>query len=489
AAHIAERFARGAMMGARGNSGVILSQILRGFAQAAQGKETIAPEELARGLRNAAESAYRAVMKPVEGTILTVARAMAEGAEQALHEHTDIAQQLQRATETARAALLRTPEMLPILKEAGVVDSGGQGLVTILEGMVRRLRGESTEMDASTEPAPGPALSPEWQAHEEAHPPTLADGRYGYDIQYLVHGQDLDVNAIRAHISALGECPLVIGDSTMVKVHVHALSPGPALDYGASLGMLDDVVVENLDLQFAAFAGQEAPAPEPPTLTTEQVTGVGIVAVAAGEGLAQHFLDLGASTVVTGGQSMNPSTEELLQAVQALDAEGVILLPNNKNVLLAAQQVVELADKPVYVVPSRSAAQGFAAMMALDFNRPAEVNAQLMSEAIHHVVTVELTRAVRTTNLNGIDIHEGDVIGLLDGQLVAAGQTDQDVICRILDGIDLEEYEFVGVYYGGDVTEEEAAALVAVLEERHPDLEFELHPGGQPAYTYIFSIE
>ncbi|MBX3054030.1 MAG: DAK2 domain-containing protein [Caldilineaceae bacterium] len=496
ATEMAERFAKGALMGARGNSGVILSQILRGFAKAGEDKEFYTAADIALAFRQASESAYRAVMKPVEGTILTVARAMAEGAEQAAAETSDIREQMHKATLSAREALRRTPEMLPVLKEAGVVDSGGQGLVTILEGMLRQMRGENTPANGVTESVPAVAeFGSEMQPHLDTPPPTLDGEHYGYDIQYLIRGTGLDVATIRVHIASLGDCPLVVGDESLVKIHVHALSPGPALEYGVGLGMLDDVVVENLDLQFAEFAAAHTdPAAQTQPggtgdVTTESATGIGIVVAVAGDGLAQAFRDLGVSAVVAGGQSMNPSTEELLAAINGLQAESVLLLPNNKNILMAAQQAAALAPIPVYVVPSRSAPQGLAAVMAFDYSRDGAVNAAVMAEAIHHVVTVELTVAVRTTNINGIDIEIGDVIGLLDGQLSAKGHSELAVAEQILDSIALEEYEFSAIYFGEEEDEGSAEKLRGALETRYPDIEFVCHPGGQPHYSFIFSIE
>lgn len=496
AADVADRFARGALMGARGNSGVILSQILRGFARAGQDKEAYTAADVAHALRQASESAYRAVMKPVEGTILTVSKAMAEGAEEAAAESMDIREQFFRAAQAARAALQRTPEMLPILKEAGVVDSGGQGLVTILEGMVRQMRGESDPQESAAEaPAAAPDFGAEMQIHLDAPPPTLDGEHYGYDIQYLIRGEGLNVAAIRTVINGMGDCALVVGDETLVKIHVHALTPGPALDYGAGLGMLDDVVVENLDLQFAEFAAHqsqasaEAEGAKAGGITTEALTGVGIVVVAPGEGLAQAFRDLGVSAVVTGGQSMNPSTEDLLSAIRSVQAESVILLPNNKNILMAAEQAKALAERPVFVIPSRSTPQGMAAVMAFDYSKDGPANAEGMAEAIHHVVTIELTVAVRTTNINGIDVRAGDVIGLLDGQLAAAGDDELSVAQALLDSIDRSEYEFAAIYYGEGQDEESAERLCAALEERYPQLEFHCQPGGQPHYSFIFSIE
>jgi len=499
ATDIAERFARGALMGARGNSGVILSQILRGFARAGQDKEFYTASDVAHAFRQASESAYRAVMKPVEGTILTVSRAMAEGAEEAAAETKDIREQIQRATQSARNALQRTPEMLPILKEAGVVDSGGQGLVTILEGMMRQIWGQNeTEDEKEQEQEQAPAaigFGPEMQPHLDAPPPTLDGEHYGYDIQYLIRGEGLDVPTIRAYINSLGDCPLVVGDTTLVKIHVHALTPGPALDYGAGLGMLDDVVVENLDLQFADFFAQQAAneqtesTPAGSGVTPESVTGIGIVVVAPGDGLEKAFRDLGVSAIVTGGQSMNPSTEDLLQAIHSLRAEAVLLLPNNKNILMAAEQARELAERTVYVIPSRSTPQGLAAVMAFDYSQDAPTNARLMADAIHHVVTVELTTAIRTTNINGIDVKEGDIIGLLDGQLTAAGQDEISVAQKLFDRIDLDEYEFAAIYYGEGQDEESAARLRTALEENNPSIEFDCQYGGQPHYSFIFSIE
>ncbi|MBX2999760.1 MAG: DAK2 domain-containing protein [Caldilineaceae bacterium] len=495
AAETAQHLALGAIKGARGNSGVILSQILNGFARATEGKSSYTTADMAEALRRASESAYTAVMKPVEGTILTVIRAIAEAAEEAAGETSDIREQLNRTTAAARQALERTPDLLPILKEAGVVDSGGQGLVTIFEGMSRFLRGERGIAHPRLEgPASGPAaVVAEHKIHLENPPAPLADGRYGYDIQFLIRAEALDVEAIREKINSMGDCPLVIGTPELVKVHVHSLDPAPALGYGASLGMLDDIVVENMDLQFQSFAQKQEEAERaasiPKNLTTEALTGVGIIAVAAGEGLAEHFRSLGASAVVKGGQSMNPSTADFLEAIESVTAEAVILLPNNKNVIMAAQQARDLADRPVYVVPSRSAPQGFAALMAFDYSEDGEDNAESMTEAMHQVVTIEITRAVRTTNINNIAVQEGDCIGLLDGQLISRGDDDASVIRDILARIDLSSYEIVSIFYGDVCSEAQAVQLAANLEGVYPDLTFEVHAGDQPHYSYILAIE
>jgi DAK2 domain fusion protein YloV len=495
ATETAQHLALGAIKGARGNSGVILSQILNGFARAGEGKSSYTTADMAQALRRASESAYTAVMKPVEGTILTVIRAIAEAAEEAASETSDIREQLSRTTAAARQALERTPELLPVLKEAGVVDSGGQGLVTIFEGISRFLRGEQSAPPSKIEePAGGTAVvMAEHKIHLENPPAPLADGRYGYDIQFLIRGDGLDVESIRERINSMGDCPLVIGTPELIKVHVHSLDPAPALGYGASLGMLDDIVVENMDLQFQSFAQKqsqaEAAPPAPKKLTTEGLTGIGIIAVAAGAGLAEHFRTLGASAIVHGGQSMNPSTEDFLEAIESLAAETVILLPNNKNVIMAAQQARDLADRPVHVVPSRSAPQGFAALMAFDYSEDGQENAQTMGEAMHQVVTIEVTRAVRTTNINNIAVREGDCIGLLDGQLTSKGDADATVIKDILARIDLGNYEIASIFFGEACNDEEAQQLASALESNYPELTFEVYAGGQPHYSYILAIE
>lgn len=488
AADIARKISRGAVMGARGNSGVILSQILSGFAQIGENKTHYTTEDVATAFRRASESAYNAVMKPVEGTILTVARAVADEAERAAMETNDIRLQLQRITDAAREILKRTPDMLPILKQAGVVDSGGQGLVTLLEGMVRGFgddEGRDTFVDNTS---PTQTDQPQQPSFDEL-PPTLEGDRYGYDIQYLIRGENLDVEAIRAHINSLGECPLVVGDSSLVKIHVHSLNPAPALEYGASLGMLDDIVVENLDLQFQEYAKTHEPAVGKTEPVPQKQAPVGVIAVAMGEGLGQSFIELGASAVIAGGQTMNPSTSDILEAIQSVNAEEIILLPNNKNILMAAQQAQKLADRPVHVIPTVSIPQGLAAQMAFDFESDSETNIERMTAAIENVVTGEVTTAVRTTTIDGIDVTDGDIIGLLEGKLVAAGDSIETVIMAILDQLDLHRFEIVTLYAGENVSDSTAEALVAKLEDAMPELEFELHRGDQPHYHFLIGIE
>ncbi|MEE8392209.1 MAG: DAK2 domain-containing protein, partial [Anaerolineae bacterium] len=348
---VARQMAHGALMGARGNSGVILSQIWRGFARSLDDKDVYRAQDLADACQEAATTAYKGVIKPVEGTILTVARVVADEATRAAEDTEDLLRVLEHMVYAAREAVKLTPSLLPVLAEAGVVDAGGQGLFVILEGMLRYMRGESTAKDVelvgavdliSTDLDPGEA-------------------GYGYDVQFLIVGQDMEVDTIRYKIAAMGECPLIVGEPTTIKVHVHVLDPGVPISYGASLGSLRDVIVEDMQAQYQDFiVEREMPPPPQPF----QKIGLGIVAVVMGDGLARVFQSLGASSIVHGGQTMNPSTQDLLEAVEKLAAERVILLPNNSNVILAAEQACALADKPVAVVPSRSIPHGIAALLA-----------------------------------------------------------------------------------------------------------------------------
>ncbi|MDQ4078950.1 MAG: DAK2 domain-containing protein [Chloroflexota bacterium] len=493
-AAVASKMARGALMGARGNSGVILSQILRGFATALEEKERATVPDLVKALEQATEAGYKAVMKPVEGTILTVIREAATAARTFAKNGHDgnVLELFERVVKAAREAELRTPELLPVLKEAGVTDSGGHGLWIFLDGAWRRLKGEEIEATHDVDsaeieemistvghPQPGEALAGEW----------------GYDIQYLIKarpGNPLDVNAIREHISRIGECPLVVGDEQLVKVHVHCPNPGPPIEYGANQGSISDVVVEDMDAQAEEFlqeTQEEQPAPKTPTKSTEEVAGIGIVAVAPGEGLAEVFRSLGVSRVVSGGQTMNPSTQDLLDAAEAVKADTVIILPNNKNVIMAASQVPELAPKNVHVLPTRTVPQGIAAVMSFNYAGDLEDNLAAMLEAIEHVQTGEVTTAVRTTTINDVSVQEGDIIGMLNGQLVIADEELEAVVRALLERIDLDEYEITTFYYGQNISVEEAQNIIDSLAEEYSMLEMELIPGGQPHYHFIFSVE
>ena len=482
AGEIMRAAAHGAIRGARGNSGVILSQIFRGMADAAGGLPAWDVNALAHAFRQGQRAAYQGVMQPVEGTILTIIRAMADAGEHAAALSDDIGFLLTTSLSKAREALAQTPDMLPILREAGVVDAGGAGLVYLLEGVTHAVTGEA--------PPATPA--------ENASPPRLEalPDQWGYDIQFLVYDASEDEDAIRQKLIEMGGESIVVGRSGRVtKVHVHGENPGPFLTYGASLGPLDDVVVENMTLQTLrrrelrpqGRPGQDAgPAA---SIQTEDFC-IPVVAVTPGEGFAEVFRSLGACHIVAGGQTMNPSTDELLQAVARAPEPEVILLPNNKNILMAARQAAELSDKKVYVVESRTLPQGVAALFAYRPQASAAENADAMRRALTDVRTIEVTEAVRDAAIDGVQVQKGAIIALADGRLCCTGDAPGQTALQALEAVLAEgDYEMVTVYVGQPMAEADARALAQAIEARHPDVEVEVVAGGQPHYHLIISVE
>lgn len=472
---IAQKVAHGALMGARGNSGVILSQIFRGFARDLEGVDAFSTIQFASALQEAAKTAYKGVIKPVEGTILTVARELADASVHAAASSGDLRYVLDQVVNEARASVTRTPTLLPVLAEAGVVDAGGQGLLVILEGMLRYTKGEPVSMDTELEAAVD--LQPFHLEAEEG---------YGYDIQFIVRGQGLNVEEIRETIASLGDSALVVGDSSAVKVHVHSPEPGTPINYGVSLGEVSRVIVENMQEQYQEFILSKAQQPPAPV---EPLGGVGTVVVAPGQGWAQLFESLGVSAVVSGGQTMNPSTEDLLSAVERVPSDDVIILPNNKNIVMAAEQASALSGKSVRVVRTITMPQGVGALLALNYQVDLDTNTSVMAEAANAIETVEITRAVRSVLVNGIQVKEGEVIGLVNGVLKAKGTSPNEVSKVALGDLSTDEHEIITLYYGESVTEDEAQQLAGELETLFPDQEVEVVDGGQPHYYYILSAE
>jgi DAK2 domain fusion protein YloV len=472
---ISQKVAHGALMGARGNSGVILSQIFRGFARTLEGVTAFDSVQFASALQEAAKTAYKGVIKPVEGTILTVAREAADASIHAAASSGDLRYVLEQVVREARASVTRTPTLLPVLAEAGVVDAGGQGLLVILEGMLRYSKGEDVSMDADL--AAAVDLQPFHLEAEEG---------YGYDIQFIVHGECLNIEEIREMIASMGDCALVVGDSRVAKVHVHSPEPGTPLNYGAGLGSVSSVIVENMQEQYQDFIlskAQQPPAPvEPPS-------GVGTVVVAPGQGLMQVFESLGASAVVSGGQTMNPSTEDLLQAVESVHSEEVIILPNNKNIVMAAEQASALSEKQVKVVRTVTVPQGITALLALNYQADLATNARVMAEAAQTIETAEVTTAVRSAQVNGIHVRQGEVIGLVNGRMKVKGDSPAKVSMAALQGMHTDDYEIITLYYGDSVTADEAQQLAGEIAEHYAELEVEVVDGGQPYYHYILSAE
>ncbi len=473
---LAQAVSYGALMGARGNSGVILSQIFRGMARSLGDRQIMSTAEFAVALKEAAATAYKGVMKPVEGTILTVIREAADMAEAVAAESDDLRYVLQMTVHEAKASVARTPSLLPVLKEAGVVDAGGQGLLVLLEGFLRYMQGETIEADSPLE-----VVTAMNSSFEE---------EYGYDVQFVLKGEDLDLARIRADIDAMGESTLVVGDSMTVKVHVHTPEPGTPLNYAVRLGSLSNIIVENMQEQYQEFIASKEVAPAAaPALTAEDITHIATVAVAPGVGLMRVFESLGASAVVPGGQTMNPSTEELLTAINNLTADEVLILPNNPNIILTAQQAQELAAKNVRVVPTKTIPQGVCALLAFNYQEDLETNASLMEQAAASVQTIEITTAVRDAQINGLRVKEGDIISLLNGTLITSGRTLEEVAYEALRQVEIEDHEIVTAYYGDGVTQAQAESLGEGIAQRYPDLEVELINGGQSYYHYILSVE
>jgi len=461
-------------MGARGNSGVILSQIFRGFARVLDDQPTFSAQVFAEAAQEACDTAYQGVVKPVEGTILTVAREAARATREAAAQTDDVVEVLAQAVEVARVTNALTPELLPVLKEAGVVDAGGQGLVYILEGALRYLRGESVDLDVAMDAVVDLKS-------------TLGAGEmgYGYDVQFLIRGESLNVDEIRTTIDAMGDSTLVVGDASLVKVHVHVHDPGVPISYGISQGVIGDVIVENMEEQYQDFVMDRAKT----AAATEDITDIATICVVPGDGLKRVFESLGASAIIHGGQTMNPSTQEILNAILGVATEEVLVLPNNSNVVLAARQASELSSKNVIVVPTKTVPQGISALLAFNYQADIQTNAERMTLAAGEIETIEVTRAVRSTQINGIDVTEGDVIGLLNDELVAAGEDYTAVIFDVLSQACAEDYEVATIYYGHEATPDEAEALADQLSQRYPNLEIEVHEGGQPHYHHILSLE
>jgi len=468
---VAHAVSYGALMGARGNSGVILSQLFRGLARSLDEKETFTAQELAQAMTEASATAYKGVIKPVEGTILTVGREAADAAVAAAEESDDLLYVLERTVAEARHSVARTPSLLQVLADAGVVDAGGQGLFVILEGALRLLQGKAVEA------APELAAVVDFRAFEGEE--------YGYDTQFVIQGENLNVEEIREVIATMGDSVLVVGDSHIVKVHVHTEEPGTPLNYGAGLGSLMDIVIDNMQQQYQEFIHGQVQLPP----VAEELGDMAIVVVAPGTGLARVFESLGVSAVVPGGQSMNPSTQEIFKAIEGLKAEKVIVLPNNSNVIMAARQTRELSQKEIVVVPTTTIPQGISAVLAFNYQADLETNAQVMEQAAHSVQTAEVTTAIRAAQINGVAVEAGETIGLLDGELTASGSELKEVVQEVLRQMQADEHEIITIYYGEGIAGAEAEGLADEIRALYPDQDVELVDGGQPHYHYILSAE
>jgi len=478
ASAVAQAMAKGALMGARGNSGVILSQIWRGLAQGLAEKESLTGSDLADALQESSTMAYKGLSNPVEGTILTVVREAAAAAqEQASSGSNDLISVMEATVSAANESVANTPTLLPVLREAGVVDAGGQGLYTILEGALHYLKGETEQiqlrkpqMVASSVPLP--VRLPQMAVSEVP---------YGYCTEFMLKGEELDLDKIRLRLEKKGQSLIVVGDESTVRVHIHTLDPGNVIHYVTSLGTTHKVSIRNMDEQlqdFLELQKERMPA-----------TDMAIIAVVSGDGLADVFRSLGVAAIVPGGQTMNPSTKDLLQAVESVASDKVIILPNNINIVLTAEQVQSVTAKSIEVVPTETIPQGVAALLAFDYEAEFETNAQIMREAKSAVKSVEVTRAIRPVRLGGLDIKRKQAIGFLEGDLVAVSDSATDALNKVLARVNLDEAEVITIYYGADTKLAEAEKVSADLREQHPQLQVEVVRGGQPHYNYIVSIE
>jgi uncharacterized protein len=496
----AAALARGLLMGARGNSGVILSQLFRGFSKAVSGKDVISARQFAEALKAGVDSAYQAVMKPVEGTILTVAREAAEKAVYTARATDDVLVVMEKTYEQAQAALLRTPDMLPVLKEVGVVDSGGQGLLFVYEGFLRALRGETSDERAAEAKQSAAKVDLDELVHEQhsaqVHLKT-EDITYGYCTEFMIrlvnstepNKKPFSETVFRHHLDQMGDSLLVISDDELVKVHIHAEHPGSVLEYAQQFGSLHRIKIENMREQHANILREEEKKGSEAKAQPMEPLPYGLIAVAAGDGIAEIYRSMGVHVVVEGGQTMNPSTEDFVKAVEGLDAKQVIILPNNSNIVMAAQQAAALADKPVTVIPSKSIPQGMAALVAFNAGADLETNTQAMTAAIGQVKTGLVTRAVRDTRMGDVEIKEGDFIGIAEKEIVTAGTDLLESAKALLNCLVDEETGIVTIFLGEGAEEEQAEALQEVLAEAHPDVEVEILAGGQPLYPFIFSVE
>ena len=489
---VAAIFAKGLLMGARGNSGVITSQLFRGFSQSVKGKDELDGQALALAFQSGVEVAYKAVMKPVEGTILTVSRGAAIGAKKKAEATNDAVEVMKAALEGAKAALAKTPDMLPVLKEVGVVDSGGQGLVFIYEGFLSALTGEyiASEDFQATPATMTEMINAEHHKSVAGHVAT-EDITFGYCTEIMValkqgptYVKDFDYDEFRNYLNELGDSLLVVNDDEIVKVHVHTEDPGLVMQEGLKYGSLVKVKVDNMRNQHEAQLEKEEKASKP-----AEEKEYAIIAVVAGDGLAEIFKAQGVDYIISGGQTMNPSTEDFIKAVDQVNARNIIFLPNNKNIFMAAQSAAEVLEQPTTVIETRTLPQGLTSLLAFDSGKTIEENHDRMTAALSDVVSGSITTAVRDTTIDGLEIHENDNLGMVDGKILVSNPdmltTLKATFAKMLD----EDSEIVSIYIGEDGDEELANGLAQDLMEEYEDLEVEIHQGNQPVYPYIFSVE
>lgn len=495
---LAQALAKGLLMGARGNSGVILSQVFRGFAKSVSNKKELTPQDLAQALQGGVETAYKAVMKPQEGTILTVARKSAEAAKKVAKDGGDIVAVMKDTYEAAEAALKTTPDLLPVLKEVGVVDSGGQGLTFVYQGFYDALSGNVRD-DEVHKPSPVEMDEMVSAEHHKSAQGKLntEDIKYGYCTEIMVRlgagrlvEKKFDYDEFRGYLAEIGDSLLVIADDEVVKVHVHTEHPGMVLSYGQKFGSLIKVKVDNMRLQHETILEKDEEEEREEEISENEISGdYGIIAIASGEGVAEIFKNLGATYVLSGGQTMNPSTQDIVDAIAKTKKDKVIILPNNKNIFLAADQAAEVCDVDAVVVPSKTIAQGMAAMLGFSKDADLEENKEAMTDELDTVISGHVTIAVRDTTIEGREIKKDDYMGIVDGNIVVTNPDRKEAAIEMVKAMLDEDSEVVTIIYGEDGNKEEAEAIETAVSELDEDLEIEIHEGNQPVYPYLISVE
>jgi DAK2 domain fusion protein YloV len=487
---VGQLLARGLLMGARGNSGVILSQLFRGFAKSIEGKTVVDSEEFAAAFQAGVETAYKAVMKPIEGTILTVAKESAEKALNIAKTEKDVTLVMKAVLEEAKASLKRTPDLLPILKEVGVVDSGGQGLVIIYEGFLASLEGKNLPNVTEVQPSMNELVNAEHHKNAQGHMNT-EDIKFGYCTEFMVKFDDnklasspFSEEAFRNDLSEFGDSLLVVADDDLVKVHIHAEHPGEVLTYGQRYGSLINLKIENMREQHSTIVRKT----EKPSLPKKQKE-YGIVTVAMGQGVSALLESIGATVVLQGGQTMNPSTEDLVKAIEDTKAKKVIILPNNSNIVMTAEQAADVVGKDVVVVPSKTVPQGMTALLSFNAERNLAQNKQEMTNALENVKSGQVTYAVRDTTIDGIEIKKDDFIGIHEGKIVTKAHSSLEAVQLLLSKMIDENDEILTVLYGEETNGEDIAKLEQHIDEKFEDVEFEIHEGKQPVYQYIVAVE
>ena len=486
---LAKAISSGSLRGARGNSGVILSQLLRGFTKSIRDEEVIDVPALARAAVRAKETAYKAVMRPKEGTILTVARGISDKAVELAEEIDDLEEFLGKIIEEGEAVLAQTPDMLPVLKEAGVVDSGGQGLIEVLKGAYDAFLGKEVDYSAITPGTPSVAAKVNTEA--------AADIKFGYCTEFIIlldkEFSEKDEVSFKAYLESIGDSIVCVADDDVVKVHVHTNDPGLAIQKALTFGQLSKMKIDNMREEHQEKLIKDAEklaAQQAEEKKAQPKKKYGFIAVSVGEGMNDIFTELGVDHIITGGQTMNPSTEDMLNAIEAVNAEHIYILPNNKNIIMAANQARDLTeDKEIIVIPTKTVPQGITAVINFSVEADVRENEETMLEAIANVKTGQVTYAVRDTHIDDKDIHEGDIMGIGDSGILAVGSSIDGTTKEMLEHLVDDDSELISIYYGEDLSEEDAEKLIAEIEELYPEQDVDAHSGGQPIYYYILAVE